>query len=257
VSAHWFIAGTNVTNNRFPESIHDFGGFTNELYQVSYSAPGDPDLAGRLQSILAPLPVTLNETWGLDHGAWSVLRQVYRDADIPVIQLSIDARQLAPLRSEGILIMGSGNLVYNLQLYAWGQPLAEPRDWAVRFENSCPNYGAWAMERFHISRAGFREILLEVAKQFPGFRCLVAGYCAQRTDCARESGNPCRFPETMRFSFESVGFDVSSLSMGVLGLLVQWPRQGLPKYYLTVGAVLCAEGEAESVLHALEACFGK
>jgi 4,5-DOPA dioxygenase extradiol len=146
VSAHWFIAGTSVTNNEFPETIHDFGGFPNELYQVRYPAQGDLDLASRLQSLLAPLPVTLDETWGLDHGTWSVLRHVYRDADIPVIQLSIDARQpasfhlelgkrLAPLRSEGILIMGSGNLVHNLQLYAWGQPMAEPRDWAARFEN--------------------------------------------------------------------------------------------------------------------------
>ena len=146
ISAHWFIAGTSVTKNKFPETIHDFSGFSNELCQVRYPAPGDPDLAGRLQSLLAPLSVMLDETWGLDHGTWSVLRHVYRDADIPVVQLSVDAgkpaffhfelgRRLGPLRSEGILIMGSGNLVHNLQLYAWGQPMAGPRDWAVRFEN--------------------------------------------------------------------------------------------------------------------------
>ncbi len=146
ISAHWFIASTRVTSNKFPQTIHDFSGFPDELYQVQYPAPGDPDLAGRLQSLLAPLPVSSDETWGVDHGTWSVLRHMYRDADIPVVQLSIDARKpasfhfdlgkrLAPLRSEGILIIGSGNLVHNLQLYAWGQSKSEPRDWAVRFEN--------------------------------------------------------------------------------------------------------------------------
>lgn len=145
VSAHWFIGGTRVTNNQYPETIHDFSGFPDELYQVQYPAPGDPDLAGRLRSLLAPLPVTFDETWGFDHGTWSVLRHMYRDADIPVVQLSIDTRKpasfhfelgkrLAPLRSEGILIMGSGNLAHNLQLYSWGQSKAEPCDWAVRFE---------------------------------------------------------------------------------------------------------------------------
>ncbi len=146
VSAHWFVGGTRVTGNKFPETIHDFGGFPEELYRILYPAPGDQGLAGRLQSALAPLDVTLDETWGLDHGTWSVLRHVYPDADVPVVQLSIDARKpasfhfelgrrLAPLRSEGILIMGSGNLVHNLHHYAWGQPKAEPRAWAVRFEN--------------------------------------------------------------------------------------------------------------------------
>ncbi len=115
---------------------------------------------------------------------------------------------------------------------------------------------AWAMERFHTSRAEFREILLEVERTFPGSRCLVAGHCVQCTDCARQTGHPCRSPEAMRFSLESVGFDVSSLAMGVLGVSVQWPRQGLPKYYLTVGAVLCGEGEAEPIRQALDARFG-
>lgn len=144
ISAHWYIAATAVTVTTAPKTIHDFGGFPQELYQVQYPAPGDPALARRVQQLLAPLPVALEEKWGLDHGAWSVLRHVYPQADVPVVQLSIDAtqpaaahfelgRKLAPLREEGILIAGSGNLVHNLHAYAWGRP-ADPYDWAVRFE---------------------------------------------------------------------------------------------------------------------------
>src|SRR4029077_10041909 len=107
--------------------------------------PGDPELARRVQTLLAPLPVSLDNSWGLDHGTWSVLTHVYPAADIPVVQLSIDAtrppsfhyeigRRLAPLRAEGVLIVGSGNLVHNLRAYAWDRPMPEPYDWAVRFE---------------------------------------------------------------------------------------------------------------------------
>jgi 4,5-DOPA dioxygenase extradiol len=146
VSAHWFVPGTAVTITTVPKTIHDFGGFPRELYQVQYPAPGDPELARQVQKMLAPLPVRLDESWGFDHGTWSVLRHVYPDADVPVVQLSIDetqpasfhfelGRKLAPLREEGILILGSGNLVHNLHAYAWGQQIAEPYDWAIRFEN--------------------------------------------------------------------------------------------------------------------------
>ena len=146
VSAHWFVPGTGVTISTAPRTIHDFGGFPRELYQVQYPAPGDPDLAHRVQQLLAPLPVTLDNSWGLDHGTWSVLRHVYPGADIPIVQLSIDetqpasfhfevGRKLAPLRDEGILIVGSGNLVHNLHAYAWGRHMPDPYDWAVHFEN--------------------------------------------------------------------------------------------------------------------------
>ena len=146
ISAHWFVPQTGVTVSTAPRTIHDFGGFPKELYQVKYPAPGDPDLARRVQRLLSPLPVNLDESWGLDHGTWSVLCHVYPDADIPVVQLSIDERQpasfhfelgrrLAPLREEGVLILGSGNLVHNLREYAWGRQMPEPYDWAVRFEN--------------------------------------------------------------------------------------------------------------------------
>jgi 4,5-DOPA dioxygenase extradiol len=146
VSAHWFVPQTGVTVATAPRTIHDFGGFPKELYQVKYPAPGDPVLARRVQHLLAPTPVHLDTTWGLDHGTWAVLCHMYPDADIPVVQLSIDETQppdyhyeigkrLSPLREEGVLLLGSGNLVHNLHAYAWGRHIVEPFDWAVRFED--------------------------------------------------------------------------------------------------------------------------
>lgn len=145
LSAHWFVPGVGVTINAAPRTIHDFGGFPPDLYQVQYPAPGDPDLARQVQQMLAPLQVKLDDSWGLDHGTWSVLRHVYPNADVPVVQLSIDetqpasfhfeiGRKLAPLRGERVLIIGSGNLVHNLHAYAWGRHMPTPYDWAVRFE---------------------------------------------------------------------------------------------------------------------------
>jgi 4,5-DOPA dioxygenase extradiol len=145
ISAHWFVPETGITISTSPRTIHDFGGFPRELYKVQYPAPGDPALARRVQQLLAPIPVTLDDAWGLDHGTWSVLTHVYPAADIPIVQLSIDetrppafhydiGRRLAPLRAEGVLIVGSGNLVHNLHAYAWGQHAPDPYDWAVRFE---------------------------------------------------------------------------------------------------------------------------
>jgi 4,5-DOPA dioxygenase extradiol len=145
ISAHWYIPGAAVTVNSAPRTIHDFGGFPRELYEVQYPAPGDPELARRVQKMLAPIPVEFDERWGLDHGTWSVLRHVYPNADIPIVQLSIDetkpasfhyeiGQRLAPLREEGILLVGSGNLVHNLHAYAWGRHAVDPFEWAVRFE---------------------------------------------------------------------------------------------------------------------------
>ncbi|MFA6147897.1 MAG: 4,5-DOPA dioxygenase extradiol [bacterium] len=145
VSAHWYISGTSVTAMPVPPTIHDFGGFPPELYRVEYPAPGDPALADRVRNLLSPISVPLDGDWGLDHGTWTVLRHAFPRADIPVVQLAIDKRQpakfhfdvgkrLAPLRDEGVLIVGSGNLVHNLHAYAWGRYAAEPYEWAVRFE---------------------------------------------------------------------------------------------------------------------------
>lgn len=145
VSAHWYVPATAVTAIARPRTIHDFGGFPRELFDVQYPAPGAPELAARVAQLLAPVPVAMDRSWGLDHGTWSVLVHVFPKADIPVVQLSIDetrtanwhfelAKQLAPLRDEGVLIMGSGNLVHNLHAYSWGRHAVEPYDWAVRFE---------------------------------------------------------------------------------------------------------------------------
>jgi 4,5-DOPA dioxygenase extradiol len=145
ISAHWFVPETGVTISTSPKTIHDFGGFPRELYEVRYQAPGDPALARRVQQMLAPLPVRLDNSWGLDHGTWSVLRHVYPAADIPVVQLSIDetqppsfhfeiGRRLASLRDEQVLIAGSGNVVHNLHAYAWGRHPVDPYDWAAHFE---------------------------------------------------------------------------------------------------------------------------
>jgi 4,5-DOPA dioxygenase extradiol len=130
VSAHWETQGTFVTAMEKPRTIHDFGGFPQALFDVQYPAAGSPDLAREIQSLVKKTRIGLDETWGLDHGAWSVLRHLYPDADIPVIQLSLDysqspqshyelAKELQSLRKKGILIIGSGNMVHNLGLVAW------------------------------------------------------------------------------------------------------------------------------------------
>jgi 4,5-DOPA dioxygenase extradiol len=151
ISAHWYLQGTRVTAMQQPRTIHDFGGFPAELYQVKYPAPGDPDLAKRVADLLQPTDVQFDEDWGLDHGTWSVLCHVFPDASIPVVQLSIDetkpaefhyslARQLTPLREQGVLIVGSGNIVHNLHSYAWGRHATQAFDWATSFESKIKKY---------------------------------------------------------------------------------------------------------------------
>ncbi|MGD1000764.1 MAG: 4,5-DOPA dioxygenase extradiol [Candidatus Brocadiia bacterium] len=145
VSAHWYVSSTAVTAGRAPKTIHDFGGFPQELYDIEYPAPGSPKLARRVSDLLGPVSAGLDKSWGLDHGTWAVLCHVFPKADVPVVQLSIDRRQppefhyeigkrLAPLREEGVLVIGSGNIVHNLHAYAWGRQGINPFDWAVRFE---------------------------------------------------------------------------------------------------------------------------
>jgi 4,5-DOPA dioxygenase extradiol len=144
VSAHWYIRGSAVTAMERPPTIHDFGAFPKALFDVEYPAPGDPKLATEVAEMLAPTPVRLDTSWGLDHGVWSVLVHVYPNADIPVVELSVDAdasphghfdlgRRLAPLRDRGVLVMASGNIVHNLQYMDLSGKRA-PYDWAVRFD---------------------------------------------------------------------------------------------------------------------------
>jgi 4,5-DOPA dioxygenase extradiol len=145
VSAHWYVPYCAVTSNLNPLTIHDFGGFPKELYQIEYPAPGSLELALRVQALLAPVSISLDEGWGLDHGTWSVLKHVFPKADIPIVQLSINetkppsfhyelGKRLEALREEGVLIIGSGNIVHNLSAYSWGENVVNPFDWAVRFE---------------------------------------------------------------------------------------------------------------------------
>ncbi len=147
ISAHWYVPELAVTAMEQPRTIHDFGGFPRELFEFQYPAPGSPEVAGRVKELLGKDVALDTGRWGLDHGTWSVLCHVFPDADIPVVQLSIDetkpsawhyefAKKLAPLRYEGILIVGSGNLIHNLHTYAWGKQDVEPFDWAVRFEQT-------------------------------------------------------------------------------------------------------------------------
>jgi 4,5-DOPA dioxygenase extradiol len=145
ISAHWFVPGVSLTSMTNPRTIHDFGGFPDKLYKFEYPAPGEPELARRVQKIISSAPASLDTAWGLDHGTWSVLAHVFPKADVPVVQLSIDecrstsfhyevGRNLIPLREEGVLVIGTGNLVHNLHAYAWGRHQPKPYDWAVRFE---------------------------------------------------------------------------------------------------------------------------
>jgi 4,5-DOPA dioxygenase extradiol len=148
VSAHWFSKGTRITAMDFPETIHDFGGFPQALFDVQYPAPGNPALAKETASLLHSAHVELDHDWGLDHGTWTVVRHMYPDAKIPVLQLSIDytkppqyhydlAKELYGLRKKGVLIIGSGNMVHNLRMVSW-QHMNTPGygfDWALKMND--------------------------------------------------------------------------------------------------------------------------
>jgi 4,5-DOPA dioxygenase extradiol len=149
VSAHWFTRGTKITAMDFPSTIHDFGGFPKELFEVQYPAPGHPALAKETAELLHSANVELDHDWGLDHGTWTIVRHMYPDAKIPVLQLSIDytkgaqyhydlAKELYALRKKGVLIIGSGNMVHNLRMVAW-EKLNEPEygyDWAIQMNDT-------------------------------------------------------------------------------------------------------------------------
>ena len=147
ISAHWVTRVTAVTGMAVPKTIHDFGAFPQALFDVQYPAPGDPALARRVAELLAPEPVAVDQgQWGLDHGTWSVLCKAFPKADVPVVQLGMAAdlttgqrldigRRLSPLRDEGVLIVGSGNIVHNLGRMDWSRRDGPPFDWAQRFND--------------------------------------------------------------------------------------------------------------------------
>lgn len=163
VSAHWYLPATLVTAVEKPRTIHDFGGFPRPLFEVQYPAPGDLDLCRRVQELTG---AQFDDQWGLDHGTWSILVHAFPNADVPVVQLSIDetqpsefhyelGRKLAPLRDENILVIASGNLVHNLHTFSWGRHPVEPFDWAVRFEQSARE---WIVTKNDAPLVGYEEL---------------------------------------------------------------------------------------------------
>jgi 4,5-DOPA dioxygenase extradiol len=211
VSAHWYVAGTLATANERPETIHDFGGFPDALYRVQYPAPGDPALARRAVDLVGERRASLSAEWGLDHGTWSVLVHLLPAADVPVVQLSIDGRlpaaehlaigrALAPLRDEGVLLLGSGNVVHNLRhaFGAWRSGERATPHWALGFDAE-----AAAALAAHDGDALVRLLDTErgrLAAPTPD-HYLPLLYVAG----ASAPGDPVRFPIE--------GFDMSSLSM--------------------------------------------
>lgn len=146
ISAHWETNGTWVTSMKTPRTLHDFYGFPKDLYEFSYPAHGDPELALNIQQKFTSASIGLNENWGLDHGCWSVIKHLYPEADVPILQMSLDysknskehffiAKELSFLREKGILIIGSGNIVHNLQKLKWNSP-TEVYDWAYEANNT-------------------------------------------------------------------------------------------------------------------------
>jgi len=153
ISAHWETKGTSLTAMEKPRTIHDFGGFPPELFEVQYPARGSPELARKVKGLIKKVESGLDERWGLDHGCWSVLKSMFPEANVPVVQLSLDysqpaqyhyelAKELLPLRKKGILIMGSGNMVHNLRLIDWGK-MNEPGfgyDWTIEANERMKKY---------------------------------------------------------------------------------------------------------------------
>ncbi|MCE7059354.1 4,5-DOPA dioxygenase extradiol [Dyadobacter sp. CY343] len=177
VSAHWFTNGTKITAMDFPETIHDFGGFPPALFAVQYPAPGNPALAKETAGIIRSAKVELNHDWGLDHGTWTVVRHMYPEAKIPVLQLSIDytkgpqfhydlARELMALRKKGVLIIGSGNMVHNLRMVAWDKLSVQGYgyDWALQINEQ---FKALIQENDHKPLINYSQLGREAALAIP------------------------------------------------------------------------------------------
>jgi len=174
ISAHWETRGTFVTAMEKPQTIHDFGGFPQALFDVQYPAPGSPELARETKEIVSKTDVGLDEKWGLDHGAWSVINRFYPEADVPVIQMSLDyyqkpqyhydlAKELASLRNKGVLIIGSGNMVHNLRAVDWGKP-NQGFDWA---QEANEKFKKLIVENDHHQLINYKKLGREVELSVP------------------------------------------------------------------------------------------
>ena len=210
VSAHWYTRGTAVTAMDKPRTIHDFGGFPQALFDVDYPAPGSAGLAQRVTELLSPVQVHQDRSWGLDHGTWGVLVHSYPDADVPVVQLSIDgtqppayhyemARRLAPLRDEGVLIAGSGNVVHNLRT-ARRSDQAAAYDWAQQFEQST---------RAHLER-GEHGPLIDFEAQ---------GQAAHLSIPTPEHYLPLLYVIAQQQASDAVGFPTAGIELGSISML--------------------------------------
>ncbi|MES2417679.1 MAG: 4,5-DOPA dioxygenase extradiol [Bacteroidota bacterium] len=175
VSAHWYTSGTRITAMDFPSTIHDFGGFPQALFDVQYPAPGDPVLAQETAMLVKSTSVILDHDWGLDHGAWSVIKHMYPLADIPVLQLSIDytkdaryhyelAKELAALRKKGVLILGSGNIVHNLKMMSWEMIKGGGYDWAIEANEK---FKSAILNRDHQSLINYQSLGSEALLAIP------------------------------------------------------------------------------------------
>ena len=210
ISAHWYVRALAVTAMKAPRTIHDFGGFPQALFDVAYPAPGSPELAARVGELLQPLKVEADQSWGLDHGTWSVLAHVYPEADIPVVQLAMDrgqparfhyelGRRLAPLRDEGVLIVGSGNVVHNLGLLRWEEP-ESAHDWASRFEASVKDH---LQRRDHGPLIAYESLDREAQLAVP----------------TPEHYLPLLYVMGLQQDDEAVSFPVEGIAMGSLSML--------------------------------------
>lgn len=186
VSAHWVTEGVKVMANAYPKTIHDFGrGFPQALFDVEYPAPGDPALAARIAALLTEFGAALDDTWGLDHGAWSVLRRMYPDADVPIVQVSLDARRapeqhcaiaeaLALLREENVLILAAGNIVHNLPAFFRTKRLEPWVEAFDRFVTDAAERGDAQAVLNYAARADARDAAPDWEHFFPVFYTLGA-----------------------------------------------------------------------------------
>ena len=208
ISAHWETEGTFVTAMAQPKTIHDFYGFPDELFQVQYPAPGSRSLAERVRGMVRSTDVRLDHQWGLDHGAWSVLRRMYPEADIPTVQLSLDrttlprlhyelGQELCTLREEGVLIVGSGNIVHNLRLLQWHA--REPHPWAAEFDSLAAE----------LISSGQHDRLIEYS---------VLGEAAQRSIPTNEHFLPLLYILALQQVGEPVSFFAEGLPHGSLSM---------------------------------------